>query len=602
MKWFSKVGAWIVLGGLIVSSAQAKLPFTEDFSGPLDPAKWKISGGNWEVKDGELIATNSARASGDKDPLTGFPFGTFDYVVALGVGTNMTFQVDATPVALSVELDDQGVKTKGSFARIGLMVHSNGAAQFADKKWMLLWGWMDTVNSFGLALLEEAVAWRQTEPDVKMELGKTYTFKLEVQGRHVKGKVWEKGTTEPDWQVEQDFSGQLTADGIGLLGVGVDVKYDNVKAEALAGAKATITGVVKDAGTGKALAGASVTNGDATATTDANGAFKITVDPGSVGLSAQKAGYITATTADPVDVEAGNTVADVEIQIKPEQLPLTDDFNGGQHKDWLFPTTNDFNGDWSFEGDGYVAKNSGMVADAAPGTLPAQGLYDYTYLPDVGSDVIFTAKVTPQAFGNAGFSRIGLAAHLQGGDGVGGSAEKKWMLLYGVLDVEPDKPFGLALLEEGVKWGARNKDFKLETGKTYVFKMATKGTDVKGKVWEDGKPEPADWTLQDTFSLNQIYAAGVGLLGVGADVRYDDVNVVSNTGTVAPVLPGDLNADGKVNVQDATISLRIAVGSLTATDAQKAAGDVNRDGKWNVQDTTLILRFAVGAITAFPGG
>src|SRR5207253_2328483 len=106
--------------------------------------------------------------------------------------------------------------------------------------------------------------------------------------------------------------------------------------------KATITGVVKDAGTGKALAGASVTNGDATATTDANGAFKITVDPGSVGLSAQKAGYITATTADPVDVEAGNTVADVEIQIKPEQLPLTDDFNGGQHKDWLFPTTNDF--------------------------------------------------------------------------------------------------------------------------------------------------------------------------------------------------------------------------------------------------------------------
>jgi len=63
---------------------------------------------------------------------------------------------------------------------------------------------------------------------------------------------------------------------------------------------------------------------------------------------------------------------------------------------------------------------------------------------------------------------------------------------------------------------------------------------------------------------------------------------------------GDLNGDGKVNVQDATLSLRIAVGVITPTDAQKAAGDVNHDGKWNVQDTTLILRKAVGAITTFP--
>jgi hypothetical protein len=74
---------------------------------------------------------------------------------------------------------------------------------------------------------------------------------------------------------------------------------------------------------------------------------------------------------------------------------------------------------------------------------------------------------------------------------------------------------------------------------------------------------------------------------------------IGGGGTTTPTL-GDLNGDGKVNVQDATLSLRIAVGSVTPTDAQKTAGDVNHDGKWNVQDTTLILRFAVGAITAFP--
>jgi hypothetical protein len=60
---------------------------------------------------------------------------------------------------------------------------------------------------------------------------------------------------------------------------------------------------------------------------------------------------------------------------------------------------------------------------------------------------------------------------------------------------------------------------------------------------------------------------------------------------------GDLNGDGKVNVQDATISLRIAVGLVTPTDAQKTAGDVNKDGKLNVQDATQVLRAAVGLVT-----
>jgi hypothetical protein len=62
---------------------------------------------------------------------------------------------------------------------------------------------------------------------------------------------------------------------------------------------------------------------------------------------------------------------------------------------------------------------------------------------------------------------------------------------------------------------------------------------------------------------------------------------------------GDLNADGKISVADATLSLRIAVGLLTPTDAQKAADDVNKDGKWTVGDTTLILQVAVGVKSGF---
>jgi hypothetical protein len=69
-------------------------------------------------------------------------------------------------------------------------------------------------------------------------------------------------------------------------------------------------------------------------------------------------------------------------------------------------------------------------------------------------------------------------------------------------------------------------------------------------------------------------------------------------GGTTPTL-GDLNGDDKINVQDATIALRIAVGLTTPTDDQKAAGDVNQDGKWNVQDATLILQVAVGLKTGF---
>jgi len=57
---------------------------------------------------------------------------------------------------------------------------------------------------------------------------------------------------------------------------------------------------------------------------------------------------------------------------------------------------------------------------------------------------------------------------------------------------------------------------------------------------------------------------------------------------------GDINADGKVNVQDATLSLAFAVGTKTATDAQKTAGDINGDGKLDIKDATLILKKAVG--------
>jgi hypothetical protein len=49
-----------------------------------------------------------------------------------------------------------------------------------------------------------------------------------------------------------------------------------------------------------------------------------------------------------------------------------------------------------------------------------------------------------------------------------------------------------------------------------------------------------------------------------------------------------------VNVLDATLSLRIAVGVVKPTEKQKVSGDMNNDGLLNVRDTTLLLKAAVG--------
>jgi hypothetical protein len=86
--------------------------------------------------------------------------------------------------------------------------------------------------------------------------------------------------------------------------------------------------------------------------------------------------------------------------------------------------------------------------------------------------------------------------------------------------------------------------------------------------------------------------------GAGNNVDLGGPNLVAYSGgSVTPPTggSGDINADGKVNVQDATLSLAFAVGTKTPTDPQKAAGDINGDGKLDIKDATLILKKAVGA-------
>ena len=65
--------------------------------------------------------------------------------------------------------------------------------------------------------------------------------------------------------------------------------------------------------------------------------------------------------------------------------------------------------------------------------------------------------------------------------------------------------------------------------------------------------------------------------------------------------PGDIDGNGAVEIADALLALRYAMGVLELTQEQIAAGDVNGNGVCSLTDAILIARFASGAITQFPG-
>ncbi|MBR6006384.1 MAG: dockerin type I repeat-containing protein, partial [Clostridia bacterium] len=60
--------------------------------------------------------------------------------------------------------------------------------------------------------------------------------------------------------------------------------------------------------------------------------------------------------------------------------------------------------------------------------------------------------------------------------------------------------------------------------------------------------------------------------------------------------PGDIDGNGEIEVSDAILALRSAMGIIELTPEQLAAGDMNGDGTVGVDDALTILRTAMGLI------
>lgn len=87
---------------------------------------------------------------------------------------------------------------------------------------------------------------------------------------------------------------------------------------------------------------------------------------------------------------------------------------------------------------------------------------------------------------------------------------------------------------------------------------------------------------------------------VGADGYTGDISGGTVTVEAATYLYGDIDGNGEVDLYDATLIMRYAVGLITLDDAAVARGNVSGDTLTDLYDATLIQRYAVGIITEFP--
>jgi len=65
---------------------------------------------------------------------------------------------------------------------------------------------------------------------------------------------------------------------------------------------------------------------------------------------------------------------------------------------------------------------------------------------------------------------------------------------------------------------------------------------------------------------------------------------------------GNVNGDSVIDALDVRLCLQIATGYLTGTGAQQAAADVDQDGDVDMDDATILAEYIAGIRLSLPGG
>ena len=158
-----------------------------------------VAGGNWNVSQGTLIASNY----GIRTPLD----KQFVYVP-----TNMTDEVILAQVTITA------TPGNGNW-RVGIFTHGTGTAN--PQKWALI------LRGGTLSLLDENTSWVSQMPFTSSP-GQTYSMELAVEGTTVNGRVWLSSQPEPTtWTITGRFppNGTRFGKAAGLYVANADASF-----------------------------------------------------------------------------------------------------------------------------------------------------------------------------------------------------------------------------------------------------------------------------------------------------------------------------------------------------------------------------------------
>lgn len=139
------------------------------------------------------------------------------------------------------------------------------------------------------------------------------------------------------------------------------------------------------------------------------------------------------------------------------------------------------------------------------------------------------------------------------------------------------------------------------TGYSYVYRVISEesGQEINGVIDDIGQPAAAMRRTQASNGYNvDVSSLPDGKLIVIVEVKDEKGDVVAvRSKTVMKYSVGDVNSDGDVTAQDASLVLQAVAGKIELSAAQRQAADVNGDGDITAQDASLILQYVAGKIS-----
>jgi hypothetical protein len=146
------------------------------------------------------------------------------------------------------------------------------------------------------------------------------------------------------------------------------------------------------------------------------------------------------------------------------------------------------------------------------------------------------------------------------------------------------------------------KTTPLTSGMTLITNTSVLGQIKIAMAGASAIPSGSGSLIGITFTVNPKASAGAETVIQLTDTQLynelaEPIQISLENGVVRikqTCIKGDVNNDGNIRSNDATLILRIVAGLLVPNDYQKCAADANNDGQIRSNDATIVLRKAAG--------